>query len=81
MPLSSYCHNCHKPNATTAEMGADHCDGCEKIRTDAMTGAKEANPELTQDQLLYVGRTAMLGAAGHARSGSISPRDFHRLDR
>jgi len=76
--LSSYCRNCGAPVSTTAEMSANHCNGCEEARKGALTAFAEQNPQASESDKLYAGRQALMQRAAHPRSGSISPRDFAR---
>ena len=82
MSLSSYCRNCGKPNGTPEEMGANHCNECETARNEAMQGAaakaNEAKQPMSQTDLLYVGRQALMQRQHSAHQGFISPRDFTR---
>jgi hypothetical protein len=79
--LSSYCRNCGAAHTTTAEMSANHCNGCETARTEAMAGAKEKDPKISPDDLLYKGREALIQRAHHPRVTFISPREFDGRDR
>jgi len=76
--LSSYCKNCGGSFTTTAEMSANHCNGCEEKRKAAMQFAKEQNPEIGASDLLYAGRQALIQAAHHPRQTFINPREFDR---
>jgi len=81
MSLSSYCRNCGLPNGTTEEMCANHCNNCEEARKTAMQAAKEKDTTLQGDELLYVGRQALMQRAHHPRETFINPRDFSRTPR
>lgn len=84
MSLSSYCRNCGKPVATTAEMSANHCNGCEEARKGAITAlvdqAREQKREISESDKLYAGREALMQRARHPRETFINPRDFNRWD-
>ncbi len=79
MPLSSYCKNCGAPKDVT-EYADNTCGKCETYRKEAMQGAKAENPELSEDQLTYVGRQALAARAHNARQTWIHPRDFSRAN-
>jgi hypothetical protein len=84
MSLSSYCRNCGDPYTTVSEMSALHCNGCEQARTEAMTHAtaqaEEQKKTIAPDDLLYIGRQALMQRAHHPRQTFISPREFNRAD-
>lgn len=77
MSMSSYCMNCGQPKQVN-EFAAHTCGGCSTARAEAIQGAKAENPELSEDQLLYVGRQALAARQHSARQTYISPRDFDR---
>jgi hypothetical protein len=80
MSLSSYCRNCGAAASTTAELAANHCNGCEEARKSAITAFAEANPNAAETEKLYAGRIALMGRAHHPRQTFINPRDFNRMD-
>lgn len=82
MPLSSYCRVCGKPNTTTQEMSANHCNGCEERRNAAMTAFVDAHPNGYADSdRLAAGREAMYGGSRNPRADFINPRNYNRFDK
>lgn len=82
--LSSYCKNCGMPYTTVAEMSALHCNQCEQARTEAMqhvrAQATEKKQEVSESDVLYAGRQALMQRAHHPRQTFISPREFDRAN-
>jgi hypothetical protein len=77
--LSSYCRNCGAPKDVT-EYAENTCGKCETARSEAIQGAKAEKPELTESELLYVGRQALSQRAITSRQTWVNPRDFRRAD-
>lgn len=81
MPLSSYCQNCGGPKSM-GEYGDPRCGSCEQIRTEAMQHFAAENTEkikkgeLSESDILYAGRQALLQRAHHANRNYTDPRQF-----
>lgn len=73
--IRSYCDACHKPKETIT---AVLCNSCESRRTEAMQHAAAENPNLSQSDLLYVGRQALNQVRHHSHINHVDPRNFTR---
>lgn len=79
MALSSYCRVCGLPQ-DVSDFANPWCSKCETRGNEARQAAKAEQPELSEDQLLYVARQARQQGAHTPHATFINPRNFSRGD-
>jgi len=73
--MTSHCQICGNAK-DPSEYAHNQCTACTNRGNEAQNAAKAENPELTPDQLLYIGRMAMQQRALHRGSSYVDPRQF-----
>jgi hypothetical protein len=74
-PLTSMCRICGNPKPTN-EFALNECSNCAEHGRVAGAAFAAANPEASQDQILYAERMAKQARAHMSRKNYVDPRTF-----
>jgi hypothetical protein len=76
--LTSSCFNCGAPKT---DFVAERCPNCTTHYTTTMANYRKENPDASDSEVLYAGRTALMQLAHSANRNFLDPRLHSRLGR